>query len=74
MGNFEDNLTFEDVINQTFKQIKTGTTVTGTIIEINKQGEIFVDIVIKRMELFQKLSSLVKKAYFQTKNMQLEIR
>ena len=25
MGNFEDNLTFEDVINQTFKQIKTGT-------------------------------------------------
>lgn len=22
MGNFEDNLTFEDVINQTFKQIK----------------------------------------------------
>jgi len=47
MGNFEDNLTFEDVINQTFKQIKTGTTVTGTIIEINKQGEIFVDIGYK---------------------------
>ena len=47
MEKFEDNLTFEDIINQTFKQIKTGSTITGTIIEINHQGEIFVDIGYK---------------------------
>ncbi len=47
MEKFEENLTFEDIINQTFKEIKPGTTVTGTIIEINKQGEIFVDIGYK---------------------------
>lgn len=47
MVKFEDNLTFEDIINQTFKEIKTGSTVTGTIIEINGQGEIFVDIGYK---------------------------
>ncbi len=58
MDNLEENLTFEDIINQTFKEIKPGTTVTGTIIEINKQGEIFVDIgykadgIIPRNEYF----------------------
>ena len=58
MEKFEDNLTFEDIINQTFKQIKTGSTITGTIIEINHQGEIFVDIgykadgIIPRNEYF----------------------
>lgn len=58
MVKFEDNLTFEDIINQTFKEIKTGSTVTGTIIEINEKGEIFVDIgykadgIIPRNEYF----------------------
>lgn len=58
MEKFEDNLTFEDIINQTLKQIKTGTTVTGTVIEITKQGEIFIDIgykadgIIPRNEYF----------------------
>lgn len=58
MEKFEDNLTFEDIINQTFKEIKQRTTVTGTIIEINSQGEIFVDIgykadgIIPRNEYF----------------------
>lgn len=47
MGKFEDNLTFEDIINQTFKQIEIGSTITGTIIEINNKGEIFVDIGYK---------------------------
>lgn len=47
MGKFEDNLTFEDIINQTFKEIRTGSTVTGTIVDINAQGEIFVDIGYK---------------------------
>lgn len=47
MEKFEDNLTFEDILNQTLKQIKTGTTVTGTIIDINSKGEIFVDIGYK---------------------------
>lgn len=58
MVKFEDNLTFEDIINKTFKEIKTGSTVTGTIIEINEKGEIFVDIgykadgIIPRNEYF----------------------
>ena len=47
MGKFEDNLTFEDVINQTLKQIKPGTSITGTIVEINSKEEIFVDIGYK---------------------------
>ena len=64
MGNFEDNLTFEDVINQTFKQIKTGTTVTGTIIEINKQGEIFVDIGYKADGIIPKAEFFSEKGLF----------
>ncbi len=69
MENFEGNLTFEDVINQTLKQIKTGTTVTGTIIEINKQGEIFVDIgykadgIIPRTEYFSEKGLLPNEEY-----------
>ena len=58
MGKIEDNLTFEDIINQTLKQIKIGTTVTGTVVDITKQNEIFVDIgykadgIIPRNEYF----------------------
>ena len=47
MKKFEDNLTFEDIINQTFKEIKVGNTITGTIVDINANGEIFVDIGYK---------------------------
>ena len=58
MEKFEDNFTFEDIINQTFKEIKVGSTITGTIVEINEHGEIFVDIgykadgIIPRNEYF----------------------
>ena len=58
MKKFEDNLTFEDIINQTFKEIKVGNTITGTIVDINANGEIFVDIgykadgIIPRNEYF----------------------
>ena len=58
MEKFEDNLTFEDIINQTFKKVKVGSTITGTIVEINGKGEIFVDIgykadgIITRNEYF----------------------
>ena len=58
MGKIEDNLTFEDIINQTLKQIKIGTIVTGTVVDITKQNEIFVDIgykadgIIPRNEYF----------------------
>ena len=54
----------EDVINQTFKQIKTGTTVTGTIIEINKQGEIFVDIGYKADGIIPKAEFFSEKGLF----------
>ena len=47
MEKFEDNFTFEDIINQTFKEIKVGSTITGTIVDINDKGEIFVDIGYK---------------------------
>ncbi len=58
MEKFEDNLTFEDIVNQTLKQIKVGTTVNGTIVEINSKGEIFANIgykadgIIPRNEFF----------------------
>lgn len=42
-----NNLTFEDIVNQTLKSIKKGTVITGTIVEINEKNEIFVDIGYK---------------------------
>ncbi len=42
-----NNLTFEDIVNQTLKSIKKGTVITGTIVEINEKKEIFVDIGYK---------------------------
>ena len=47
MEKFEDNVTFEEILNQSFKNIQVGTTISGTIIEINSKGEIFVDIGYK---------------------------
>lgn len=47
MEDFEDNVTFEEIINQTFKKIKVGSIVAGKIIEINDKNEIFVDIGYK---------------------------
>lgn len=47
MENYEDNITFEEFINQSLKDIKEGTTVTGKIINITDSGEIFVDIGYK---------------------------
>ena len=47
MEKMEDNLTFEDIVNQTLKSIKKGTVITGTIVEINEKNEIFVDIGYK---------------------------
>ena len=35
MENYEENVTFEDILNQSFKKIKVGSTITGTIININ---------------------------------------
>lgn len=42
-----DNMSFEELLNQTLKEIKVGQTVTGNIININSQGEIFVDLGYK---------------------------
>ena len=42
-----DNMSFEELLNQTLKEIKIGQTVTGNIININSQGEIFVDLGYK---------------------------
>ncbi|MBP3503346.1 MAG: S1 RNA-binding domain-containing protein [Clostridia bacterium] len=47
MENINENITFEELLNQTLKEIKIGQTVTGTIIEITAQKEIFVDIGYK---------------------------
>lgn len=64
MGIFEENLTFEDIINQTFKQIKIGSTITGTIVDINKQGEIFVNIGYKADGI------IPRSEYFSQKNLE----
>lgn len=42
-----DNMSFEELLNQTLKEIKVGQTVTGNILNINSQGEIFVDLGYK---------------------------
>ena len=47
MSDFEDNVTFEEIFNETFKTIKVGSVVTGTIININEKQEIFLDIGYK---------------------------
>lgn len=64
MEKFEDNLTFEDIISKTFKEIRVGSTVTGTIVEINKQGEIFVDIGYKADGI------IPRNEYFSEKNLE----
>ena len=43
----EDNITFEEYINNSLKEIKEGKTVTGKIISISANGEVFVDIGYK---------------------------
>lgn len=64
VGNFEENLTFEDIINQTLKTIKVGTTVTGTVIEVSEKGEIFVDIGYKADGIIPKIE------YFSENNLE----
>ncbi|MBR2744191.1 MAG: S1 RNA-binding domain-containing protein [Clostridia bacterium] len=47
MGNMNENITFEELLNQTLKEIRVGQTVTGTVIEITPQNEVFIDIGYK---------------------------
>ena len=42
-----ENMSFEELLNQTLKEIKVGQTVTGNIVNISNQGEIFVDLGYK---------------------------
>ena len=42
-----ENMNFEELLNQTLKEIRVGQTVTGEIINISAQGEIFVDLGYK---------------------------
>lgn len=43
----EENITFEEFLNNSLKEIKEGQSVTGKIISITSNGEIFVDIGYK---------------------------
>lgn len=47
MDKINENITFEELLNQTLKDIKVGQTVTGTVIDITAQKEIFIDIGYK---------------------------
>ena len=47
MENYNDNITFEEYLNNTLKELKEGQTVKGKIISITAGGEIFVDIGYK---------------------------
>ncbi|MBE5805401.1 MAG: S1 RNA-binding domain-containing protein [Clostridiales bacterium] len=42
-----ENMSFEELLSQTLKEIKVGQTVTGNILSINDKGEIFVDLGYK---------------------------
>ena len=63
MGNYNDNITFEEFINNSLKEMKEGQTVTGKIISITANGEIFVDIGYKADGIITKevLESFYKK-------------
>lgn len=47
MNEINENITFEELLNQTLKDIKIGQTVTGNVIEITNKNEIFIDIGYK---------------------------
>lgn len=47
MDKINENITFEELLNQTLKEIKVGQTVTGTVIEITSKKEVFIDIGYK---------------------------
>lgn len=47
MDKINENITFEELLNQTLKELKVGQTVTGSIIEITSKNEIFIDIGYK---------------------------
>lgn len=47
MEKMNENVTFEELLNQTLKEIKVGQTVTGTVIEITSKKEVFLDIGYK---------------------------
>ena len=54
MKEINDNISFEEIINDTFKNIKLKQVVSGKIIDINDKGEIFVDIGYKADGLITK--------------------
>ena len=39
MENKNENITFEELLNQTLKDIKVGQTVTGTVVDVTEQNE-----------------------------------
>lgn len=47
MEKVNENITFEELLNQTLKEIKIGQTVTGRVVEITPKNEIFIDIGYK---------------------------
>lgn len=47
MEKMNDNVTFEELLNQTLREIRVGQTVTGTVIEITPKDEVFIDIGYK---------------------------
>ncbi len=47
MENNEENISFEELYNNSIKDVKLDKTVTGKIIEITSKGEIFVDLGYK---------------------------
>ena len=47
MENMNENITFEELLNQTLKEIKVGQTITGNVIEVTSKGEVFIDIGYK---------------------------
>lgn len=47
MEKMNENITFEELLNQTLKEIKVGQTVTGTVIEVTPKDEVFIDIGYK---------------------------
>ena len=62
----EDNITFEEFLNNSLKNMKEGQTVTGKVISISSNGEIFVDIGYKADGI------ITKEEYSNNENANLE--
>lgn len=66
----EENMSFEELFNNSVKEVKLDKTVTGTVIDITSKGEIFVDLGYKADGIIPK----AEYSYDETKDPKQEFK